>query len=142
MVQGICEAAAGKALKVHCLFVEPSSKGGAAPAKSDSRAREYSADGATWLSLPSGLGPVTGLMTAGACALVFDELVLKEQTTADLWDFAEFGAPNSPVIIRQGASTLCAVRKDMKSHPDKMASNVRVVVAVGRLAEPYAVRLR
>ena len=141
-VQSICTIAAGKAMKVHCLFVEPSSQGGAVPTKSCSAACAYSVDGSTWLSLPRGLGPVTGLMKAGACALVFDELVLKEQTTVDLWDYADFCEPRSPVIIRQGASTICAVRKDMSSHPKRMKANVRCLVAVGRLARPYAVWLR
>ncbi|MFA6132806.1 MAG: hypothetical protein WC869_02175 [Phycisphaerae bacterium] len=142
MVQNICREAGGKAMRVHCLFIEPSSKGGAIPTKSSSAACEYSADRLKWLSLPRSLGPVTGLMNAGACALVFDKLVLQKHTTVDLWEFADFDDPCTPVVIRQGASTICAVRKDMSSHPDRMKGNVRRLIAVGRLAEPYAVWLK
>ena len=141
-VQSICGVAAGKGMKVHCLFVEPSSQGGAAPTKSSGAAREYSPDGVTWFALPKGLGPVTGLMNAGAYALVFDELILEGQAAVDLWDYADFVEPCSPVIIRQGASTICAVRKNMSTHPKKAKANVRCLVAIGRLAQPYAVWLR
>jgi len=142
MVQSICFTASFRKTNVFCLFLQPSSPGGAIPTKYNSAATEYSANLSTWHSLPHGLSPVTGLITRSACALVFDQLDAQEAEAVDLWQFADFFDPKHPIMIRQGASTLCALRKDMKSDPNRMKSNLRQLVAIGRLVEPYAVWLR
>lgn len=142
MVQTICSQAACKGTAAFCLFLSPSSQGGATPTKMASAASEYSADLSTWHALPPCIGPVTGLITKNACALVFDNLTIQESALLDLWQYADFFSPARPIMIRQGASTVCALRKNMQSHPERMKSNLRSLVAVGRLAKPYAVWLR
>jgi hypothetical protein len=79
-VQAICNSSHS-----YVIFVEPASPGGARPTKGSYSATEYSPDRATWLPLPSGIGPVTGQMDDSAAALVFDELTTDVDLTLDLW---------------------------------------------------------
>jgi hypothetical protein len=62
-VQTICHASHG-----YVIIVEPATPGGARPTKEANSATAYSPDGATWVQLPSGIGPVTGQMDASATA--------------------------------------------------------------------------
>jgi hypothetical protein len=125
-----------------CAFLAPSSPGGAAPTKTASAATAYSADHCVWNPLPSGIGPVTGQLTPGTCALVFDDISLQPSTAVDLWQYADFFAPGRPVTIRQGASTLGVTPHDTSSHPDRIKTHLRAVLAIGRLAHPFAVWLK
>jgi uncharacterized protein len=54
-VQAICDSSHG-----YVIFVEPATPGGTRPTKESDSATAYSPDRATWLPLPSGIGPVTG----------------------------------------------------------------------------------
>ena len=143
MVQRLCQEAKDNGQDCYCLFIEPSSKGGALPASSQETARIYSIDGTVWQSFPDWLGPVTGKIGGGSQALVFDELELaKSMSRINLWDYADFTNSTLPLKIILGVSTLCAIRKDMSSHKDKMTSNRRRIIAVGRICEPCCVYLR
>jgi hypothetical protein len=73
----------------YVVFVEPATPGGARPTKESDSATAYSPDRATWLPLPSGMGPVTGQMDHSATALVFDELTTDVDRTLDLWGYAD-----------------------------------------------------
>ena len=142
MIHQFCSVAVQQACIPSCFFLKPSSPGGAMPTKSNDAASEYSSDFSTWYPLPKDIGKVTGRISPGAFALVFDELTMRQSDTIDLWDYANFFDPQQPIKIRQGASTVCAVGKDTRIHPDKMKSHSRSVIAAGRLAKPYAVWLR
>lgn len=143
MVQKLCHEARNEGCDCYCIFIEPSSKGGALPASTQETARSYSKDSTVWLSFPNGLGPVTGKIGGGSQALVFDQLELaKSISYVNLWDYADFTNENLPLKIILGVSTLCAIKKDMRSHKDKMTSNQRRIVATGRICEPYCVYLR
>lgn len=124
------------------IFVEPATKGGARPTTTKRVAEEYSHDGTLWHRLPEGLSHVTGRLDTRTTALVFDMMTTSVNGTLDLWVYAEFPDMQKPVKFRRGSSTVCASRKDMKSHPRRMTSRYRPVVAVARLAEPYCVWLR
>ena len=91
---------------------------------------------------PTGLGPVTGRLDASAAALVFDELHDDADWALDLWGYADGADPDMPLRFILGLSTVCAVRKDMSTHPSRMKSRYRRVVAVARLAQPYCVWVR
>jgi hypothetical protein len=136
-VQRICTKAPS-----YTIFVEPSRKGAARPTTQEDAAREYSADGVQWHRLPKGLSPVTGKLDAGATALVFDLMTVDVSGTFDLWDCAELSDVKKPIRFKLGCSTVCAVRKDTKSHPDKMKSRYRGIVAIARLAHPFCVWVR
>jgi hypothetical protein len=131
-VQAICDSSHG-----FVIFVEPATPGGARPSKESDYATEYSPDRATWLSLPSGVGPVTGQMDGSATALVFDQLTIDVDRTLDLWGYADGADQDRPLKFMLGLSTACAVQKDMSTHPNRMKSRCRRIVAVARLAEPY-----
>jgi hypothetical protein len=75
-------------------------------------------------------------------AFVFDELTTEVDDIVDLWAYADASDSNKPLRFALGLSTLCAVRKDMSTHPGQMKSRYRRVVAVGRLVDPYSVWLR
>jgi len=142
MIQVVGSTVCGRSREPLCAFLAPSSPGGATPAKTASAAVEYSPDGHRWEAMPADITPVTGQMTRSTCALVFDRLYLLSSAVVDLWQYADFFDPSTPVKIRQGASTLAVTLGDTSSHPDRMKSRFREVVAVGRLAHPFAVWLR
>ena len=142
MIQTIGSAIRDRSGESLCAFLAPSSPGGAVPTKTSSVATQYSADRSAWQALPSGISPVTGQMTRSTCALVFDQLCLRESAVVDLWQYADFFNPEQAVKIRQGASTAGVVGKDTSTHPDRMKSHIRQVIATGRLVEPFAVWLK
>ena len=125
-----------------CAFLAPSAPGGAVPTKTSSAAAEYSPDRCEWQTLPCDITPVTGQMSSNTCALVFDQLCLQDSARVDLWHYADFFDPEQPVRIQQGASTVGVIRRDTSTHPRRMKSHLRRIMAVGRLVEPFAVWLR
>ena len=127
---------------VYIFFIESATIGGARPTTTEDAAKEYSSDGQSWYSFPEGLSPVTGKLDKSAAALVFEVLSTNLSGTLDLWDYAEFFDVRKPIKFILGCSTVCAVKKNMKSHPDKMKSRYRGIVAVARLTKPYCVSLR
>jgi hypothetical protein len=142
MIQSVGATVCGRSSEALCVFLAPSSTGGAVPTKTAAAAAEYSADRCEWTRMPHGMTPVTGQMTPSTCALVFDQLCLLTSAFVDLWQYADFFDPKRPVIIRQGASTLGVMRKDTSKHPNRMKSHLREVIAFGRLVHPFAVWLR
>jgi hypothetical protein len=142
MVQAIGMTVRSRSREPLCAFVAPSSPGGAVPTTTSSTATEYSADRCEWQTLLSGITPVTGQISSNTCALVFDQLCLQDSAGVDLWHYADFFDPDQPVRIQQGASTVGVVRGDTSTHPRRMKSHLRRIMAVGRLVEPFAVWLR
>jgi len=136
-VQGMCAT-----IPAYTIFVEPATKGGARPTTAEDAAKEYSDDRVLWHRLPEGLSPVTGKLDAGATALVFDMMTTDVSGTMDLWEYGELSETPKPLRFVLGCSTVCSVRKDTKSHPEKMKSRYRGIVAVARLADPFCVWVR
>ena len=128
--------------KVYVLFISPATSGGARPAHASDRAVEYSRDGDIWRGFPTKLGPITGNLTSRAYALVLDALEIVEDGTADLWSYADFVDVEKPIRMILGCSTICAIKKDMARHPERLKSRIRRIVAVGRIAKPYCVFVR
>lgn len=143
MVQAICNHARSEGYSVPCIFIEPYSNAGSTPTKTSDSAIMFSADRASWSKFPELLSPVTGKIDSTAYALVFDALK-PEHGVLDLWGYADFFNPERPLRIMQGASTLCALQKDMTGFDDseKIKSRFRRIVAIGNLCEPYAVWLK
>jgi hypothetical protein len=136
-VQQLCASSAG-----YVIFVEPAAPGGARPTTEADRATEYSADRLRWLALPPGIGPVTGQLDGAATALVFDRLATDVEGALDLWRYADAASPDQPVRFKLGRSTICAVRGNTESHPHRIKSRYRGIVAVARLMEPYCTWVR
>ena len=131
-----------KTVPTYTIFVEPATKGGARPTTEEVAATEYSSDGKIWNQFPKGLGPVTGKMDSSATALVFDMSTTDVRGVLDLWDYGDAMDINKPLKFILGCSTVCAVRSDMKSDPERMKSRYRRIVAVARLTNPYCVWIR
>jgi len=123
----------------YTIFVEPSTVGGARPTLEASAAKEYSADRVIWHLLPAGLGPVTGKLDSCAAALVFDAIDTNVHGVLDLWEYSEYSGVQMPLKFILGCSTACAVRRDSKTHPGRMKSRYRGIVAVARMKAPYCV---
>ena len=136
-VQEICTMA-----PVYTIFVAPATRGGARPTIEENSAEEYSKDGVLWHRLPNGLSPVTGKLDTGAAALVFDLIETDISGTLDLWSYGELSDNHKPLRFILGCSTVCASRMDTQSHPERMKSRYREIVAVARLVQPYCVWLR
>ena len=136
-VQAIC-----KTITTYTIFIEPATKGGARPTTVEDLAKEYSDDKELWHPLPGGISPVTGKLDTNATALVFDMMATAVSGTFDLWGYADLTDIRKPLKFILGCSTVCAVRKDMTSHSERMKSRFRGIVAVARLAKPYCVWLK
>lgn len=142
MVQDICfTALSKKQTSIPCYFISPSSPLGAVPTKASLPARQYSADSLGWTDLPQHMSPVTGAINSNASALVFSALNI-EQSVIDLAQYADYFSQDRPLQIKQGASTVCAIQKDMTKHPDTIKSRFRNIVAIGILYKPFCVWLR
>ena len=138
-IRNLCLRAKSENTNCFSVFIEPSSKSSAIPTKLTFPAKEYSKDKISWIGLPRDLSPVTGKLPA--YGLVLDNLELTN-TTIDLWYYADFFKQNNPIKIVRGASTICAVKKNMLGYPDKIKSRFRKVVAIGKLKKPFCVYLR
>jgi hypothetical protein len=136
-VQGLCAT-----IPAYTIFVEPATKGGARPTTAEDAAKEYSDDQVLWHRLPEGLSPVTGKLDSGAIALVFDMMTTDVSGALDLWEYGELSENTKPLRFVLGCSTVCSVRKDTKSRPEKMKSRFRRIVAVARLADPFCAWVR
>ena len=136
-VQDIC-----KSSPAYTIFVEPASKGGARPTTNNVAAKEYSADKKIWSQLPEGIGLVTGKIDSSATALVFDSMTTHVSGTIDLWRYSDFSFEGKPLKFILGCSTVCVIQKDMSTHPERMKSRYRGIIAVAKLTEPYCVWLR
>lgn len=133
-VQDFCKSG-----PVYVLFIAPATTGGARPTEVNEKAATYSLDGLKWQALPVGLGPVSGKLDSRAYALVFDMLTIVDNATVDLWAYSDFDNTEKPIKMILGCSTVCATKKDMTNHSDKMKSRFRKIIAVAHLTKPYCV---
>jgi hypothetical protein len=113
-------------------------EGGAFPAATAQQALQMSPDESRWESLLKGIGKVTGKLPGGG--LFIGELSAVPDREIDLWEYLEHPALQ-PLRFQQGASTACVVPAQ-NGPAGGMKSRKRRVVAIGRLAPPYAVFLR
>jgi hypothetical protein len=103
----------------------------------DDEAIEKSEDGVRWDGLPTNL-KVTGKLPGSA--LVLSNLTAVHDCNIDLWDYVEY--PFSvPVKFGREAATVCAIPAP-SVQTQGMISRERKVVAVGKLAPPFAVYLK
>jgi hypothetical protein len=126
----------------YVIFVDPATKGGARPAVTNNHVSCFSIDRKEWCPLPDGISPVTGKIDSLTSALVLDMLTVvptTEMLVLDLWSYADFQYQSMPLKLIQGCSTICAFRKDMTHHEDRLKSRIRNVIAIGKLADPYGV---
>jgi hypothetical protein len=134
-VQLLFQKAKSEGKNVFCIFISPSSKGGARPTTKDNKAESFSSDKIHWEKISPELSPVTGKISTNSFTLVFDVINLIEQDLKlDLWNYADFEDQKNPVLPKLGVSTICAVRKDMSQHPNKIKSNMRKIEAVARVS--------
>lgn len=136
-VKGICEK-----IPSYTIFIEPATN--ARPTTEGQSATEFSSDKGVWHKLPKKLSAVTGKLDNSATALVFDRLTTYDRDThkLDLWDYGDALDTDHPLIFRLGCSTVCAIKKDTKSHPMRIKSHIRRIVAVARFSSPYCVWVR
>lgn len=123
---------------VKCYFIEGSSKKAARPTTTEDAARKFSQNGIDWKDFNTNVGPVTGKITNAATALVLSDIQFSD-SYLNLWDFSIFGDPASAIKFSLGNSSVCAIRKDSSNLETRMRSNMRRVVAVATLTDPYAV---
>ena len=125
MIQQICLHAKEENKDVFCIFIEPSSVGRSVPTKISSAAKMFSIDRRNWFEIPKDITPVTGKIDRSACALIFNELTL-EKGIIDLWNYADFFDPVQPIKIIRGASTVCAIKKNMSEKDCKEKSQFTI----------------
>jgi len=134
-VQSLIHKAKTVGKNVFCIFISPSTKGGARPTTKDIKAELFSSDKIHWEKLPSNLSPVTGKISTNSFSLVFEELnLIQQDLNIDLWNYAYFEDQQNPILPKLGVSTICATRKDMSKHRDKIKSNIRKIEAIGKVS--------
>ena len=74
------------------------------------------------------------------CVFILDSLEIKKDSYIDINKYAE--ESNIPLKFNQSASTICSIKSDMTSHPNRMKSNKRQLIAIGKLKAPYCVWVR
>jgi hypothetical protein len=113
-------------------------EGRAYPTVSVNRAENVSEDGRSWMPIANDIGKVTGKLPGAG--LVITELRAESNHEIDLWKYCEVPGVG-PVEFRRGASTVCVcpVQEGLRRG---MKSRFRKVVAVARLAPPYALFLK
>ncbi len=142
-VKRLCRRAEDAGETPYCIFIAPSSPGGAQPTSQDRRAAEYSGDRIHWQLVPAGINPTGNIGSPRTVALVLKELrTVEGHTDIDLWDYSVFEMPGKAVRIAQGASTLCAEKAPSTQDVRRIKSHIRRVTAIGSLVEPYSVWLR
>ena len=140
-IQDLCKESLSKKNSPICIFIKPATENGAQPTRGRNIAKEFSKDGNSWEKIPKGV-LVTGLVP-NASAMIFDKLDDVERGVfLNLWDYSQFLSPGRAVRIIRGASTIRCIRKSSRNDPDRMGSNIREVVAIGRLVKPFSVWLR
>ena len=137
-IQKIGQQAVVNNQELYCIFVQASQIGGAQPTKTGSIAVQFSLNSHNWLPIPKGI-KVTGKIDRKTTALVLESLnTIDGENQIDLWRYSDYLKDSDPIKIRQGASTVCCIRKDSKG----MISRFRKVIAVGKLKAPFAVWLK
>ena len=68
--------------------------------------------------------------------------ITQQDIKLDLWNYADFEEQKNPILPKLGVSTICAVRKDMSQHPNKIKSNIRKIEAVARVSSLGCVWLK
>jgi len=138
IVQDLCEEALKEERNTPiCIFIQTSSKNGARPTIQADRMQEFSIDQKSWKKIPAGI-VVTG-SSRNAFIMVFNELELVgDNQYLDLWDYSLFKSPGKAVKMILGASTACCLKKSSKKDSNKMKSNIRKIIAIGKLTYPFA----
>jgi len=80
-----------------------------------------------------------------AYAMVFDEFDLGFTSTpmfVDLWDYSILANPGRAIKFILGQSTTCCENISSRDDLGKMKSHTRRIVAVARMADPFAVWVR
>lgn len=131
-----------KSSEVYMIFIAPSTPLGARSTKTADHARVYSEDGIIWNNFPLELSPVTGKLDRKSHALVFNALETVNDAVMDIWSYADFENAQKPLKMILGCSTVCAIRKSMKQHPERMKSRYRNIVAVAHIVSPFSVWVR
>ena len=104
-------------------------------------AEKFSADGKSWKRLSSKLNDVTGRLAPWGTALVFRRLELVQERKLDLCNYSDFYRKR-PVNIKRGTSTFCARLKRAGCPCLAVKSNMRDLIAIGWLGDPYVVWLK
>ena len=140
-VQSLVKKAKLERRNIFCIFITPSKE--ARPTTKSNKAKSFSSDKINWKKLSPKLSQVTGNISTNSFSLVFDKMNITEQDIKlDLWNYADFEEQKNPILPKLGVSTICAVRKDMSQHPNKIKSNIRKIEAVARVSSLGCVWLK
>ncbi len=142
-VKRLCRRAEDAGETPYCIFIEPSSPGGAQPTANDRRAAEYSGDKINWQRVPAGISPTGNIGGSRTVAMVFDGLwPVDRHAQVDLWNYSVFESPGKALRVAQGASSICSEKIPSAQDERKIKSHIRRVTAIGRFCKPYSVWLR
>ncbi|KRX08967.1 hypothetical protein PPERSA_08170 [Pseudocohnilembus persalinus] len=138
----------------YVLFLAPSTKGGAKDTKTAQIATHFAQipvfqdqsliekkliqgddKSLIWKQVPITNSDCSGLINKNTMALVFDEIQQfgQNEKFINLWDYGEFKNKAMPIKFHLGKTIAFSVLNDTSKHQEKSKSNIRQVVAIGRL---------
>jgi len=136
MLQELGKAAKDQPIQLY-LIGNASGRGGG-DTKKTNQAKQYALnENGPYQSIPEPIYVETGTRPY---ALVIKNLRLVNDLI-NLWDYSDFFTERA-IKIRQGGSTVCAIRKTSKNDPDRIKSNIRQLFAVADVIEPFGVWLK
>jgi hypothetical protein len=135
MVQELGKSAKGSPIKL--ILTSTGSRKRGEDTKKHTQAKRYSVEkGGTLSPIPA---PIYVEIGTRPWALVIKNLELVNQRI-NLWDYSDYFTKGA-FISKQGGSTICAIKQSSREDPKKMKSNVRDIVAIADVIEPFSVWL-
>jgi ribosomal protein S15P/S13E len=136
-IQKMCKEAFNEGITPYCIFISPKQINGAKATKISDLALSYSIDGKTYLKIPKGI-KVTGKIQKNTTGMVFEDIVAISDKIINLNNFLNYNSKDKKVKLGLGRSTMCVLKtNDFLENKDN-----REIIAVAKLKEPYAVKLR
>jgi hypothetical protein len=122
----------------YIVFINPGQINGATNTKISAVNHFFSEDKINWNPISDKISNVTG--KSYAFILNTLDIIQDKNLIIDLNYYAKFPDNIDPIKINIWQSTFCTIyNENMKNHPNRMKSNIRKIIAIGKLKEPYSV---
>jgi hypothetical protein len=138
LVQRMGSQAEAEGQRLFLVIMRTGSHGGGIDTMKSNRATGYRvAEYGPYASIPDDIYVEVG--RSPYALVIKDFTIMREEI--DPWGYSSYENPDSPVVTRQGGSTVCTISKYSGHSPEKMKSHIRKVVACAEIMKPYSVWL-
>lgn len=138
-IQKMCKEALNEGITPYCIFINSKQSNGVKATKTNDLALSYSVDDKNYLKIPEGI-KVTGKIQKNTTGMVFENIITIPNKTINLTNFLNYNSQNKKVKLGLGRSSMCILKTKTSDFLEN--KNSREIVAIAKLKEPYAVKLR